>query len=105
MACSGREADGQSLPCSRPDKRLRDNGGAISGLFDGVNVNAVAQHLALTPGTGDDPDPLTRSGSTLPARRYALPTEVAYAAVDLASTETDYVHGITLPVDGGHLAR
>ncbi|MBA2678038.1 MAG: SDR family oxidoreductase [Ktedonobacteraceae bacterium] len=42
--------------------------------------------------------------STAPAGRPASPGEIASAAVYLASDESNFVHGITLPVDGGRLA-
>ena len=42
--------------------------------------------------------------ATLPARRAALPSEIAEAAVYLASDEANFVHGATLPVDGGRIA-
>ena len=70
----------------------------------GVNVNAVAPHLVRTAGTEEHLAMLERVASTLPARRYALPAEIADAAVYLASEEANFVHGVTLPVDGGYLA-
>jgi NAD(P)-dependent dehydrogenase (short-subunit alcohol dehydrogenase family) len=33
-----------------------------------------------------------------------MPSEIAEAAVYLASTEANFIHGVTLPVDGGYLA-
>ncbi|MFN4298923.1 MAG: SDR family oxidoreductase [Thermaurantimonas sp.] len=39
--------------------------------------------------------------SEIPAGRFALPEEVAAAAVFLASPEAAYITGINLPVDGG----
>ena len=41
---------------------------------------------------------------TLPARRSASLAEIAAAAVYLASSDANFVHGVTLPVDGGYLA-
>ena len=49
-----------------------------------------------------------RSGEILgriPAGRWGDPSDLGGAAVFLASTAADYVHGIVLPVDGGWLAR
>jgi 2-deoxy-D-gluconate 3-dehydrogenase len=45
-----------------------------------------------------------QAAEALPARRYALPSEIAEAAVYLASDAARFVHGVTLPVDGGYLA-
>ena len=42
--------------------------------------------------------------TTLPAGRPADPAEIAEAAVYLASPDANFIHGITLPVDGGRTA-
>jgi NAD(P)-dependent dehydrogenase (short-subunit alcohol dehydrogenase family) len=47
---------------------------------------------------------LEQLAQTLPARRAALPSEIAEAAVYLASDEANFVHRTTLPVDGGRIA-
>ena len=70
----------------------------------GVNVNAIAPHLVRTAGTEANLAALEQGAATLPARRYAEPAEIAAAAVYLASDEARFIHGITLPVDGGYLA-
>ena len=70
----------------------------------GVNVNAIAPHLVRTPGTEHGIEGVEDIASSLPARRYAMPVEVAEAAVFLASDKANYIHGVTLPVDGGYLA-
>lgn len=70
----------------------------------GVNVNAIAPHLVITPGTAHAADFLEQLATAIPARRTGLSTETAAAAVYLASEEANFIHGITLPVDGGYLA-
>jgi NAD(P)-dependent dehydrogenase (short-subunit alcohol dehydrogenase family) len=70
----------------------------------GVNVNAIVPHLVRTPGTEGSIEVLEQIANALPARRYGLPSEIAEAALYLASSAADYVHGVTLPVDGGFLA-
>ncbi len=70
----------------------------------GVNVNAIAPGPTRTPGTEVLGEALDQSASTLPARRVASPSEIAEAAVYLASDGANFVHGVTLPVDGGRLA-
>ncbi len=70
----------------------------------GVNVNAIAPHLVRTPGTEQHIDAFEEIANSLPARRYAMPVEIAEAALFLASDKANYIHGVTLPVDGGYLA-
>lgn len=54
---------------------------------------------------GPDPDARMKSvASQYPLGRLGSPTDVAYAAVFLASDESQWVTGITLPVDGGYTA-
>lgn len=74
----------------------------------GINVNAIAPGYVETANTQalrDDPE---RHGDILkriPAGRWAQPSDIGGAAVFLASSASDYVHGVILPVDGGWLAR
>ena len=74
----------------------------------GVNVNAVAPGYIATDNTQALRQDETRSRQILeriPAGRWGTPEDVAGAFVFLASSASDYVHGIVLPVDGGWLAR
>jgi NAD(P)-dependent dehydrogenase (short-subunit alcohol dehydrogenase family) len=71
---------------------------------NGVNVNAIAPGPTRTPGTAVMGEGLDQLASTLPAGRPAHPSEIAEAAVYLASSEANFVHGVTLPVDGGRTA-
>lgn len=43
--------------------------------------------------------------SRIPAGHWGRPEDLGGAAVFLASSASDYIHGIALPVDGGWLAR
>jgi len=43
--------------------------------------------------------------SGIPLGRVGRPEDVAYSALFLASDESSFVTGITLPVDGGFTAR
>jgi NAD(P)-dependent dehydrogenase (short-subunit alcohol dehydrogenase family) len=70
----------------------------------GVRVNAVAPgpvHTPRTEGMGDMPNQIA---ALAPAGRQAEPEEVAGAIVFLASDDGSFVHGVTMPVDGGRLA-
>lgn len=74
----------------------------------GVNVNAIAPGYFDTNNTAALRTDETRNRSILeriPAGRWGDPSDLGGAAVFLCSRASDYVHGITLPVDGGWLAR
>jgi 2-deoxy-D-gluconate 3-dehydrogenase len=75
----------------------------------GVNVNAIAPGYFRTELTAplwrDDPERSAEILTRLPAGRWGEPADLAGAVVFLASSASDYVHGIVLPVDGGWLAR
>ena len=43
--------------------------------------------------------------AAVPLGRIGRPEEVAHAVLWLASDDASYVTGISLPVDGGYLAR
>jgi 2-dehydro-3-deoxy-D-gluconate 5-dehydrogenase len=74
----------------------------------GINVNAIAPGYIATRNTAALRDDETRNREILnriPAGRWGVPEDLAGAAVFLASSASDYVHGAVLPVDGGWLAR
>lgn len=70
----------------------------------GVNVNAIAPGPTSTPATEGMKEGLQQLAASLPAKRVAQASEIAAAAVYLASEEADFVHGATIPVDGGRIA-
>ena len=74
----------------------------------GVNVNAIAPGYIATDNTQplrDDPDRYRAILERIPAGRWGEPDDLAGATVFLASSASDYVDGIVLPVDGGWLGR
>ena len=78
---------------------------AVKWARFGINVNAIA------PGwfpSDMSQEVLKRSGDALrtriPLQRYGGPDDLKGAVVFLASAASDYVTGVTLPVDGGQLA-
>ncbi|HYS65617.1 MAG TPA: 2-dehydro-3-deoxy-D-gluconate 5-dehydrogenase KduD [Paraburkholderia sp.] len=74
----------------------------------GVNVNAIAPGYMATANTAALRDDAQRSDEILgriPAGRWGTPDDLAGPVVFLASSASDYVHGHTLAVDGGWLAR
>jgi 2-deoxy-D-gluconate 3-dehydrogenase len=74
----------------------------------GVNVNAIAPGYIATDNTQalqDDPDRSAAILDRIPAGRWGRADDLAGATVFLASSASDYVDGIVLPVDGGWLGR
>ncbi len=74
----------------------------------GINVNAIAPGYFVTNNTEALRKDETRSRDILariPAGRWGEPGDLGGAAVFLASSASDYVHGAIIPVDGGWLAR
>ena len=74
----------------------------------GINVNAIAPGYFATNNTAALQADQKRNAEILgriPAGRWGDPADLGGAAVFLASSASDYVQGITLPVDGGWLAR
>ncbi len=73
-----------------------------------INVNAIAPGYFETNNTTALRSDEQRNRDILgriPAGRWGAPADLGGAAVFLASSASDYVHGTILPVDGGWLAR
>ena len=73
-----------------------------------INVNAIAPGYMATDNTAQlRADPVRQQAilERIPAGRWGDGADLKGAVVFLASAASDYVHGITLPVDGGWLAR
>jgi 2-deoxy-D-gluconate 3-dehydrogenase len=74
----------------------------------GINVNAIAPGYIATDLTRllqQDEARNAEITARIPAGRWGRPQDMAGAVVFLASPASDYVHGHTLAVDGGWLAR
>ncbi len=74
----------------------------------GVTVNAIAPGYIATDNTQALQDDADRSRSIverIPAGRWGRADDLGGATVFLASPASDYVTGVTLPVDGGWLGR
>ncbi|WP_427454573.1 2-dehydro-3-deoxy-D-gluconate 5-dehydrogenase KduD [Litorimonas sp. WD9-15] len=74
----------------------------------GINANAIAPGYFATNNTAAlqaDEDRNAAILGRIPAGHWGKPEELGGAVVFLASAASNYVHGITLPVDGGWLAR
>ncbi|MDR1622891.1 MAG: glucose 1-dehydrogenase [Synergistaceae bacterium] len=74
----------------------------------GVNVNCIAPGYLDTEMNAaliNDPVRSRQILERIPAGRWGKAEDIAGAAVFLASSASDYVTGIVLPVDGGWLGR
>jgi 2-dehydro-3-deoxy-D-gluconate 5-dehydrogenase len=74
----------------------------------GVNVNGIAPGYMRTDNTRalyDDEVRREQITARIPAGRWGVPDDLGGAAVFLASSASDYVHGHVLVVDGGWMGR
>ncbi len=79
---------------------------AVEFAEHGINVNAIAPGPIMTE-TGKamhTKETVDAYHRLIPQRRYGEPSEIAAAAVFLASDDASYITGHTLNVDGGFLA-
>lgn len=74
----------------------------------GINVNAIAPGYMATNNTQQLRADIERNQEIIdriPAGRWGTPNDLKGPVVFLASPASDYIHGYTLAVDGGWLAR
>ncbi len=70
----------------------------------GVNVNGIAPGFfatEMTEALRKDAERFRSITARTPAGRWGDPADIAGAAVFLASSASDFLHGVMLPVDGG----
>ncbi|WP_062992999.1 SDR family NAD(P)-dependent oxidoreductase [Nocardia anaemiae] len=86
-------------------------GAAIEWAARNIRVNVVAPGLTATPvieasfQRRTDPEAQRRQREAqIPLQRLATPEEIADAVLFLASSESSYITGAVLPVDGGYTA-
>ena len=73
-----------------------------------IQVNAIAPGYIDTPMTKalqEDEERNTEILAHIPANHWANPKELMGTVVFLASPASDYITGVTIPVDGGYLLR
>ena len=73
-----------------------------------ININAIAPGYMATDNTAAlraDPERSKAILERIPAGRWGMPDDLKGVAVFLASEASHYVHGYTIAVDGGWLAR
>lgn len=75
----------------------------------GIRVNALCPGMTRTAAVEawakDAPEQASYMENNIPLRRMGEPTDQANAAVWLCSDQASYITGITLPVDGGIMAK
>ncbi|EJF21118.1 MULTISPECIES: 2-dehydro-3-deoxy-D-gluconate 5-dehydrogenase KduD [Citrobacter] len=74
----------------------------------GINVNAIAPGYMATNNTQQlraDSERNQEIIDRIPAGRWGTPNDLKGPVVFIASPASDYIHGYTLAVDGGWLAR
>lgn len=74
----------------------------------GIRVNAIGPGFTATPLNADarqNADYMANFTGRIPMGRIGTPEDIAGPAVFLASDMARYITGVTLPVDGGYLAR
>lgn len=74
----------------------------------GIRVNAIGPGITATPLNAEarqNADYMANFTGRIPLGRIGTPEDIAGPAVFLASDMARYVSGVTLPVDGGYLAR
>jgi NAD(P)-dependent dehydrogenase (short-subunit alcohol dehydrogenase family) len=86
-------------------------GAAIEWAPRNIRINVVAPGLTATPiieasfQRRSDPEAYRHEReSQIPLQRLATPDEVADAVLFLASSESSYITGAVIPVDGGYTA-
>lgn len=84
---------------------------ALDYALENIRVNAICPGIVETELVADfinnAPDPAAARQQRLslhPVGRFGTPTDVAYAALYLASEESGWVTGAVIPIDGGYTA-
>lgn len=74
---------------------------AVEFAENKINVNALAPGPILTPMMKPIWDDVKEYPKDVPLKRFGTPEEVANAALFLCSSQSDYITGVVLPIDGG----
>jgi NAD(P)-dependent dehydrogenase (short-subunit alcohol dehydrogenase family) len=93
---------------SKGGVRLLTKALAIELSPSGIRVNAIGPGFVATPLNArarENPDYMANFSGRIPMGRIGTPEDIAGPAVFLASDMARYITGVTLPVDGGYLAR
>jgi 3-oxoacyl-[acyl-carrier protein] reductase len=72
----------------------------LPGFIATSRLDVVAEHFAKQENM-EKADMEEKMKSSVPAKRFGLPAEIAAVAAFLASPAASYVNGVSIPVDGG----
>jgi NAD(P)-dependent dehydrogenase (short-subunit alcohol dehydrogenase family) len=80
---------------------------ALDYATQGIRVNAICPGMTWTglAGGEEGSTPASDLIPPQPMKRWGMPSELAAAAVFLASDDSSFVTGAAIPVDGGYVAR
>ncbi len=104
----GTDNSSAQYQASKGAVRILTKSTAIQHARDGIRANSVHPGpvvTAMTEGRRADPDMYGLMRSRIPLGRFALPEEIAYAVLYLASDESGFVTGSEVVVDGGWVAQ
>ncbi|MGU7771546.1 SDR family NAD(P)-dependent oxidoreductase [Burkholderia sp. MR1-5-21] len=80
---------------------------AISFAEDGIRVNAIAPgwiKTEISRGGRENPEFNNKVVARIPGGQWANPEDLAGTAIFLASSASQLINGVTIPVDGGYTA-
>ncbi len=81
---------------------------AVDYAGEGININTISPGVIKTEMTDDflsDPDMKAFMEQNTPYKRLGKPEDIAYAAVFLASEESNFINGEDILIDGGWTAK